>query len=444
MLNYFMDENKMRKSILVLLGIIVFVVVMALVYFLKSIFIPLSIAMILSFVAQPFLKLFKKLRIPSSLGIITYLMMLLVLIFVVVLFFGSSINSFIDKSDEYRESYSQLYDKYSDPIKEFFNIPKEDPFNINDLINEVFPEKLTDQTNIEDFNINERRGNDGFLFSRFDWFSLLKPLLSFSGSFVSFMGKLLLVMIFLMFILAESTSINGKLLNIFPGKQGSKLRNIFANVNEQVVKYLNVKVLISLITGVLVYFSSFFIGLDFPFMWGVIAFVMNFIPSIGSILFFFMPTAMAIVQFLPDERWGSIVAVIISIGSIEFVVGSLIDPKLSGDKLDLSALVIIVSLLFWGWMWGIAGMFLAVPIMLVGKIVCENVPILQPIAVLLSSGNRFSPRRKRGIYRLFVWINYKIKYKTNIMKKSERKGLKISKKSERKGLKIPKKSQKDN
>lgn len=414
-----MEEKGMPKIVVAMLGFIVFVLSVVILYLLRSVCIPLAIALLLSFVGQPVLGfLRRKLKLPTSVGILLYIGLLLVVIFLGGLIFSSSINAFVQKSDEYRASYSRLYDKYSEELKDFFNIPEEDPFNLPDLIEKAFPADENSSGELQE----GAPSLESTLFSRFDWFSILKPLLSFSGNFVNFMGKLVLVMIFLMFILAESASFNQKLLKIFPGESGGRIRELVKGVNTQVVRYLNVKVLVSLLTGILVFFACLFIGLDFAFMWAVIAFILNFIPSIGSIIFFFLPTLMAVVQFLPDEQWGSITAVVVSIGLIEFLVGNVIDPKISGDKLDLSPLVIIVSLLFWGFMWGIAGMFLAVPIMLVIKLVCETIPVLQPAGVVLSSGKRFSRERSRRLTRLSLWIARKIVVLFRKLKRKKRAG----------------------
>ena len=122
----------------------------------------------------------------------------------------------------------------------------------------------------------------------------------------------------------------------------------------------------------LVWTAFSLIGVDFAFIWAVLSFLFNFIPSIGSIVVGVTSSVFALVQFYPDcephSRGG------ISMLTIQLVLGNVIDPKLQGDSLKISPVVILFSLLFWGWLWGIVGLFLAVPLTVALKIVFENIP----------------------------------------------------------------------
>ena len=128
-------------------------------------------------------------------------------------------------------------------------------------------------------------------------------------------------------------------------------------------------------------------GLDFAFLWGVLAVVMNFIPTIGSIVITVLTIFMAVVQFLPN--WTPIL--IVAAGTIltQNIIGNIIDPRLQGNQLNLSPFVILVALSVFGYVWGIVGMFLAVPLLSVLQIVFANMEETKPIAILMSSGNSF-------------------------------------------------------
>ena len=155
-------------------------------------------------------------------------------------------------------------------------------------------------------------------------------------------------------------------------------------INLQVARYLNLKFFISAATGILVWMSLKIIGLDFAMMWGVLAFLLNFIPSIGSAIVLFITILMSFIQFFPSA--GKIASVIISMTLIQLIIGNFIDPRMQGHRLNLSPLVILFSLIFWGWIWGVVGMFLAVPITVIVQIICENIPFLRSISVIMSSG----------------------------------------------------------
>jgi predicted PurR-regulated permease PerM len=120
---------------------------------------------------------------------------------------------------------------------------------------------------------------------------------------------------------------------------------------------------------------------------------LNFVPNIGSIVATAIPTLAALVQF---DSWTPVVLIFTFIGLIQFSVGNLIEPGLMGRSLNLSPFVIILSLTFWGAIWGIVGMFLAVPIMVMVMITCSHVPSLHPIAVLLSRDGVPKPEEDAG------------------------------------------------
>jgi predicted PurR-regulated permease PerM len=110
---------------------------------------------------------------------------------------------------------------------------------------------------------------------------------------------------------------------------------------------------------------------------------LNFIPNIGSLVSWAGTTLFALVQFWPEP--GPILAAGTVMLAVNFILGNAVEPKIQGDNLGLSPFVIVASLVGWGWLWGFAGLVLAVPMTVIIKIVCENVPILEPVSILLGS-----------------------------------------------------------
>ena len=170
-------------------------------------------------------------------------------------------------------------------------------------------------------------------------------------------------------------------------------------MNKQTSKYLMMKVIISLATGVLYYFAAVITHLDFALVWGVLAVILNFIPTIGSIVCTAGTIIMAIIQFAPD--WGTIVLITVLMISIEMVLGNIIDPRMQGMQLNISPLVILIMLAIWGYVWGLPGMFLSVPLTSMMQIICANVPSLRPIAIMLSEGRNYRKdyerKRKKNV-----------------------------------------------
>lgn len=235
---------------------------------------------------------------------------------------------------------------------------------------------------------------------KIDWVgSVIMPTLrSVSSSAISLMSTLLLVVLMTVFLLGERHTIIPKLLNFVKNEEEDRLKGIWDIIVKKVSKYITIKVLISLLTGALFYVVCLIVHLDFAILWGVLAVVLNFIPTIGSIVITVLVTVMAIVQFAPSI--GPILFVGISAVVIQNVIGNFLDPRLSGNKLDLSPFIILASLSIFGFIWGIVGMFLAVPLLSIVQLICANIEETKPIAMLLSgrsyrkqARNRYDRRR---------------------------------------------------
>jgi predicted PurR-regulated permease PerM len=203
----------------------------------------------------------------------------------------------------------------------------------------------------------------------------------------NFLGKLILVMIFLVFMLLGKPYFKYKVAAAFPVDRASQFTEITASISKQIGQYLVVKVAISGTTGVLVWLALALLKVEFALTWGALAFFLNFIPSIGSILASIPPILLAIVQYYPSAWTPVFTAVVLLL--IQMTMGNVIEPKIMGDSLNLSPVVILLSLIFFGWMWGIIGALLSVPIAAAIKIVCENIDALKPISILMGSGKQF-------------------------------------------------------
>ena len=187
-----------------------------------------------------------------------------------------------------------------------------------------------------------------------------------------------LVVLTLVFILLEVTELPRKIRAV-AGDPAWALGRARTMVFE-VQRYLVIKTVISAVTGVLLGVWTGVLGVDFPLLWGFVAFILNFIPNIGSILAAFPPMVVALVQLGP----GYMVLVAAGYLAVNMVLGNFVEPQWMGRKLGLSPLVVFLSLLFWGWLWGGVGMLLSVPLTMVIKILCEQSEGLRWIATLLS------------------------------------------------------------
>ncbi len=211
----------------------------------------------------------------------------------------------------------------------------------------------------------------------------IAPLLtSFTDILVAMIGNVTLVLIYVAFMLAEQGTFKKKIQEIFPdqGDRGSVM-SILSHAQEDIQTYLWIKTLTSSITGIISYIVLKMVGVDFAAFWAFSIFMLNFIPTIGSIIATLFPAMLALIQF---DTFHQFFIVLIGVGSIQVVVGNLLEPKLMGNTLNVSPFVVMMSLTLWGSIWGIAGMFLSVPITVMMLIIFAHFDKTRYIAVLLS------------------------------------------------------------
>lgn len=222
----------------------------------------------------------------------------------------------------------------------------------------------------------------------FDWTAQIGPLLvKTSRFFITFISNAVLVMIFLVFMLLAKPFANDKLRAALPDRADT-LIDITNAISGQIGVYLGSLFVISFVTGLLVWGVLEWMGIEFAFTWGLLAFLLNFIPTLGSIVASIPPVIMALVQHYPAV-W-PVVGVALVLLAIQMVMGNLIAPKVFGDRLNLSPVVILLFLVFWGWLWGITGALLAVPIAAAIQIALAHIPPLAPLAVLMGSGKKYA------------------------------------------------------
>lgn len=203
-----------------------------------------------------------------------------------------------------------------------------------------------------------------------------------AGQASNLMQATVLVILFVGFLFAERIWFQTKLTNfVGDAAQAERVGKIIASIIRRVNYYLLVKTIVSAITGFMVFILATVMKLDLATSLGILTFILNFIPNVGSIIATCLVALVAHVQLNdPSVTLG----IFLVTATIQFVNGNVIDPMLMGRALRLSSFGIIISLAFWGAVWGIPGMFLSVPIMVMLMVVCSHVPALRPFAILLS------------------------------------------------------------
>lgn len=208
---------------------------------------------------------------------------------------------------------------------------------------------------------------------------------SFVGNMLASLGNVMtnafLILLLVIFMLAEEVRFADKMMFAKQDKAQSSLKAL-EKFTDSINQYMALKAGLSLLTGLLVLVWLLFLGVDYPVLWAMLAFMLNFVPNLGSILAAIPAVLLALVQLGPlDALWVALGYVVVNT-----VVGNVLEPRIMGRGLDLSTLIVFISLVFWGWVLGPVGMLLSVPLTMTVKIALENFPDTQWIAVMLSSG----------------------------------------------------------
>jgi len=206
--------------------------------------------------------------------------------------------------------------------------------------------------------------------------------ISFSNIFLQFITSAVLVVIFVVFILLETKYFKEKLEIAFENHSW-RIHQMGHDLMSQVTRYLMAKFYISVANGIIFAIAFNLIGLEFAIFWGILQFIMNFIPNLGSIACGLVVSLFALVQFWPEP--GPVIMVVSVILLSNIILGYIVEPKIIGDHVGISPLIVLTSLAIWGYLWGFVGMILAVPMTVIIKILCENITFMEPVSVLMGT-----------------------------------------------------------
>lgn len=327
--------------ILTLLSILTAIAVGAVLKLTGEIFIPLVVAWFLTQISKPILKVGQKLRLPHVLNVLLVFCVFFVLSVYSIKFCTSQIVSSERLINFYGPKLNELIYKILDALE----IPSE-AFSVVGLL---------------------RRYSRGI-----------------SGGILNFSSQLVITLIFLLFMLLEAPLWSKKVDEAFPDSSAAKIKLAMASISLQTSRYLGTMTLVSFITAFCVWGTLALIGVEFAVGWGVMAFFLNFIPIVGPFIATIPPVLMAMLQFSPTS--GQTIMTFLALGTVQIITGNILAPKMFGNSLGLSPVVVLLSLLLWTMILGIPGAILSVPIASIIKIICENVPMLAPVAVLMGTG----------------------------------------------------------
>lgn len=346
-----MTEGKQNKFLTIVAGLFLVGFTFFILKELQSILLPFFIAVIISFLFEPYYEWLKSKKIPSAVSLIIVIITILIIANITSLFVFTSINAFTKEIPKYTEKSQNIINSISFNLSNwgFYNQYIKDSFDFTKIIN-------------------------GQAIANFAT--------GFFSSIINLFGNFVLILIYVIFLLSEFGSIRMRILKAFSSERSRKIADTLTDIFSEVKKYVVGKTLINLTYGTLVTIILWIIGVDFFLVWGFLAFLMAYIPNIGSLISIVLPFLTALIQF-DGELTRPIIMLILMVVSAN-LIGNIVEPKILGDKLNLSPILLLLSLIFWGYLWGLIGMILSVPIMSMIKIILGKFESTKPISILMS------------------------------------------------------------
>ncbi len=322
--------------------------VFAILYYGKDLLIPMVLAtfiwylinILADFIASA---RFGRFRIPRWLCFILALIIIFGSLHLIITLVSTSINNVIRAAPAYQENINGLMDRIGEWLK-----LDESP-QLNQLMHRI---------------------------------NLTRTIQGLGLTLAGFISSTGLILIYTLFIFLEQKCFLPKIDKMMGGEtQRTKVRRILRRIYDDTKTYIGIKTLTSLMTSIISYIIMKGVGLDFAIFWALVIFLFNYIPTIGSIVATFFPSVLALVQF---PSLGPFLVIVIGVTGTQVLVGNIVEPRLMGNTLNLSPLVILLSLGLWGSIWGIPGAILCVPITVVMGIIFSNFESTRAFAILLS------------------------------------------------------------
>lgn len=337
------NKNKLNKTPASII-IAAFIIIITGVIFAKSIVNPFLMAVFLGIIVLRPIRWLQSKKIPQSISI------LIVFVLIVSLFIGfgqlisASLSSFTDNVPKYENSLSEIGDN------------------------------LVIYFNEKGINISKNK-----MLNIFDASRVMGITSGILGQLGGFMGKTITIFILMLFLLFEKHALGLKAKAI--AKSTNITLSYLRTIGNNIRHYLTIKTITSLLTGIIIWVFLEIIGLEFALLWGLIAFLLNYIPSIGSII----AAVPAVLFAMVDLEIGGVIWTIIIFVTVNIVIGSFVEPKAMGKGMGLSTFVVFAGLIFWGFILGTVGMFLSVPLTMTIKIILDQNEDTKWIAVLLGT-----------------------------------------------------------
>ena len=313
--------------------------------FAQSILLPFALALFLAILSLPIVLGLMRRKVPAVVAILLAVVVVMGVFGLLILLASQSLPELGTRAERYQVALQALWDGILNDLSERFDRP------LNELLDTQFLERV-------------------------DLVGVIQQALTRATIFLS---QTFLVFLVMIFVLAEATVFPAKLRALTGGSPRGEER--MGKIVVEIQSYLVIKTVISLLTGLLLGGFCWFMGLDFPVLLGLVAFALNYIPTVGSII---AAVPAILLSLILEGTAPHAVGVTAGYVTVNTIFGNIIEPNLMGRRLGLSPLVVVLSLLFWNFVWGPLGALLSVPLTMMVKIWLENTPDLRWVAVLLA------------------------------------------------------------
>jgi len=334
------DKNRVAYILVIMASI---VIILAGIKSASVILVPILLSLFIAIILSPAYNFFNKKGLPEILSLIVVVTIFIILLGLIAKLIGTSVSDFSSNIDEYSTKLTLYYEAI---LKQ------------SEIFGVVLP--------LDEFS------------TAFDTKRIMIFITSILKSMSSLFTNGFVILLSVMFMLLESQHFVQKIEFANHSKDiMQKIREIF----QKIQSYMVLKALMSLLTGFIIWVALLYIGTDYAFLWAVLAFLLNFIPNIGSIIAAVPAILITLVQY---GFLNAFFVFLVYLG-VNVIVGSILEPKIMGRGLGLSTLVIFLSLIFWGWLLGIVGMLLSIPLTIMAKIAFDSNESSRWISILLGS-----------------------------------------------------------
>ena len=363
-------ENTQKHILLVLL-IILFIVILFLTNLMRETLVPIFFAFFTAMFLHPFIHKLHETRIPNWLSTLIVYLLFILLVGIILTIIGFSFGSFLadlpKMTKQFRTRLVELIEKFSnlEIVQYYLQDQKE-------TVTKMLLDLTSQVLSIENFRTY-----------------VIGPV-SVTLNILKGFGFYALALIF---IIPGMDRISERIIKAFPDDRGPRINKMITNIKESIQSYMVAKSIISLCVGLLSFIICLFFGIKYALLWGVVIFLLNYIPYIGSIIAVMFPLFMCLVQYQSFARFSFLT---ISLTSVQVLMGNIIEPKFMSRGVNLSPLIIFTSLLVWSYVWGVAGVILSVPIMSAINLICGNIKSLRPISFLISAKSKKNKPQKNN------------------------------------------------